>query len=156
MKHLKDCSGDKHFSKFYKQQEIPETYCLRFVPFAGTGSKGNTKLNFYQLINKNTIIEGQYKNLIKNSKFKMYITFNDSYTVHNFINFTDTVFCKCCLYIKKHTLNLYADETSLIPWFNFSDPIFSNSPEKIDDYLFAKYNISDEIRKHIKNLLPKE
>ena len=41
-----------------------------------------------------------------------------------------------------------------IPWFDFSDPVFSKSPAEIDDYLFAKYNISREIRKHIENLLP--
>ena len=41
-----------------------------------------------------------------------------------------------------------------IPWFDFSDPVFSKSPSEIDDYLFAKYNISDEIRKHIEELLP--
>ena len=41
-----------------------------------------------------------------------------------------------------------------IPWFDFSDPVFSKSPSEIDDYLFAKYNISREIRKHIENLLP--
>lgn len=30
----------------------------------------------------------------------------------------------------------------------------SKTPTEIDDYLFAKYNISDEIRKHIEDLLP--
>ena len=28
------------------------------------------------------------------------------------------------------------------------------TPAEIDDYLFAKYNISDDIRKHIEELLP--
>ena len=50
-----------------------------------------------------------------------------------------------------------------IPWFDFSDPVFSKSPSKIDDYLFAKYIpevdeetgiTRDEIRKHIEELLP--
>ena len=40
------------------------------------------------------------------------------------------------------------------PWFDFSNEIFSKTPSEIDDYLFAKYNISDKIRKHIENLLP--
>ena len=154
MKHIKDRSKDKHFTKFYVSYENPESYCLRFVPFAGSGSIGKTKLNFYQLINPNTILKGLYKNLCNNNKFKLYIVFKDEDETNNFINFSKTIFCMGCLYLKKHTLNLYADETSLIPWFDFSNPIFSKSPAEIDDYLFDKFNISDEIRQHIEELLP--
>ena len=84
----------------------------------------------------------------------MYIIFNNKEETNNFINYTHTLFCKGCLYLKKFSLNLYADETSLIPWFDFSDDIFSKSPSEIDDYLFNKYHISYEIRKHIEELLP--
>ena len=56
MNHIYDRSGDYHFSKFFKQYEEPNVYCLRFVPFAGSGSSGNTKINFYELINDKTII----------------------------------------------------------------------------------------------------
>ena len=45
-------------------------------------------------------------------------------------------------------------EFKYIPWFDFSNPIFSKSPAEIDDYLFDKFNISDEIRQHIEELLP--
>ena len=41
-----------------------------------------------------------------------------------------------------------------IPWFDFSNAIFSKSPKEIDDYLFKKYNISEDIRKHIEEILP--
>ena len=54
----------------------------------------------------------------------------------------------------KSSPNLMRGELKYIPWFDFSDPVFSKSPSEIDDYLFTKYNISDEIRKHIENLLP--
>ena len=84
----------------------------------------------------------------------MYIPFDNKQEIINFINYTQTIFCMGCLYLKKNSLNLYADETSLIPWFNFNDSIFSKSPDEIDDYLFTKYNISNEIRKHIEKLLP--
>ena len=43
---------------------------------------------------------------------------------------------------------------SLIPWFDFSDFHFSKSPREIDNWLFKKYNISNEIRKHIEEILP--
>ena len=42
---------------------------------------------------------------------------------------------------------------SLIPWFDFSDFHFSKSPREIDNWLFKKYNISNEIRKHIEEIL---
>ena len=154
MNYIYDRSGDPHFSKFYKETETTNPYCLRFVPFAGSGSTSNTKINFYELINKNTLIYGYYNDLINNNKFKMYIPFDNKQEIINFINYTQTIFCMGCLYLKKNSLNLYADETSLIPWFNFNDSIFSKSPDEIDDYLFTKYNISNEIRKHIQELLP--
>ena len=154
MNYIYDRSGDPHFSKFYKETETTNPYCLRFVPFAGSGSTSNTKINFYELINKNTLIYGYYNDLINNNKFKMYIPFDNKQEIINFINYTQTIFCMGCLYLNKISLNLYADETSLIPWFNFNDSIFSKSPDEIDDYLFTKYNISNEIRKHIEKLLP--
>ena len=154
MNYIYDRSGDPHFSKFYKETETTNPYCLRFVTFAGSGSTSNTKINFYELINKNTLIYGYYNDLINNNKFKMYIPFDNKQEIINFINYTQTIFCMGCLYLKKNSLNLYADETSLIPWFNFNDSIFSKSPDEIDDYLFTKYNISNEIRKHIEKLLP--
>ena len=43
---------------------------------------------------------------------------------------------------------------NMIPWFDFSDDHFNKSPKEIDDWLFKKYNISDEIRKHIEKILP--
>ena len=47
-----------------------------------------------------------------------------------------------------------AQNLNYVPWFDFSDPHFSKSPREIDDWLFKKYNISDEIRKHIEEILP--
>lgn len=41
-----------------------------------------------------------------------------------------------------------------IPWQDFSKEIFSKTPKEIDDYLFKKYNISNDIRQHIEKILP--
>ena len=49
---------------------------------------------------------------------------------------------------------MYPNVFIYIPWFDFSNNIFSKTPSEIDDYLFTKYNISNEIRKHIEELLP--
>jgi hypothetical protein len=56
--------------------------------------------------------------------------------------------------LNKTTQNIIGGSLKNIPWFNFSDPIFSKSPLEIDDYLFKRYNISDKIRKHIEEILP--
>jgi hypothetical protein len=39
-------------------------------------------------------------------------------------------------------MHLDAGELKYIPWFDFTDSIFNNSPEDIDIALFKKYNIS--------------
>ena len=83
-----------------------------------------------------------------------YFAFDTEVELNNFINYLKTDFVRICLYLIKTTMHLANGELKYIPWFDFSDPVFSKSPTEIDDYLFAKYNISDEIRKHIEELLP--
>ena len=52
-------------------------------------------------------------------------------------------------------LNLnYDDRVEYWNEIMFSDNVFSKSPKEIDNYLFNKYNISNEIRKHIEEILP--
>ena len=57
------------------------------------------------------------------------------------------------MYFYKNSTQLIP-ATDYLPWFDFSDKHFSKSPKEIDDYLFSKYNISNEIRKHIEEILP--
>ena len=51
-------------------------------------------------------------------------------------------------------MNILRGELTHIPMFNFSDDNFNKSPKEIDDYLFTKYHISNDIRKHIEKILP--
>lgn len=94
-------------------------------------------------------------------KIQKYTEFDDGtpklYIVVNNINITNycfSYFARTCLMFLKTSITLGKGELKYVPWFDFSEPIFSKSPSEIDDYLFAKYNISDEIRKHIENILP--
>ena len=41
-----------------------------------------------------------------------------------------------------------------IPWFDFSQDIFSKSPKEIDDYLFKKFEVDNDTRKQIEEILP--
>ena len=85
---------------------------------------------------------------------QFYIPFDIEKEVYNFVNYIKTDFVRMCLFLSKHSMNQVNGELSNIPWFDFSNPIFSKSPSEIDDYLFNKLNISDEIRQHIEELLP--
>ena len=94
-------------------------------------------------------------------KIQKYTEFDDGtpklYIVVNNIDITNycfSYFARACLMFLKTSITLGKGELKYVPWFDFSEPIFSKSPSEIDDYLFAKYNISDEIRKHIENILP--
>lgn len=92
-------------------------------------------------------------------KIKKFVEFffllNTEEAAKNFNKFLLTYFCRCCLYLKKFNIELISGEPLIgIPWFNFSDSIFEGSPEDIDNALFKKYNISQDIINHILEVLP--
>lgn len=82
-----------------------------------------------------------------------YINFNTKEEAQNFLNYGKTDFCSCCIYLFKNDFNL-GPALHYIPWFDFTDEHFSKTPREIDNWLFEKYDISDEIRKHIEEILP--
>ena len=79
--------------------------------------------------------------------------FNDFQSAKNFISYLKSDFARSVLYFYKNSSQLIP-ATDYLPWFDFSDPHFSKSTREIDDWLFDKYDISDEIRKHIEEILP--
>ena len=82
-----------------------------------------------------------------------YINFNNEDEANNFCNYIKTDFASTCVYLYKNDINL-ATSLNYVPWFDFNDEHFSKSPREIDNWLFSKYHISDEIRKHIEEILP--
>lgn len=85
--------------------------------------------------------------------FNYYINFDTKEDAANFLNYVKTDFASCCVFLFKNDISL-GPALYYVPWFDFSDPHFSKSPKEIDDYLFKKFNISDEIRNHIAEILP--
>ena len=83
-----------------------------------------------------------------------YFPFNSIHELHNFINYIKTDFLRTCLYLIKTGMNLVMGQLYNLPYFDFSKDIFSKSPSEIDDYLFNKLKISNDIRKHIEEILP--
>ena len=168
--HLKTMSTSRYTKYNTKNQNI-NNYILRFDRSAGNKEKGD---DFYTLLHKGNISKciGTYKDLSKqtyiygNKLYNFVEFYFDLITKHNCENFRNYLMCdfaRTCLYLIKNTTDLMRGELKYIPWFDFSDPVFSKSPSKIDDYLFAKYIpevdeetgiTRDEIRKHIEELLP--
>ena len=136
---------DKRNIKLIEQQEKDSKSDKWYVSVASIrGNKGSDDMA--TLIPKDRIPE--YGN-----RPNFYINFNSKNLADNFINYAKTDFCSCCIYLFKNDLNL-GNILRYVPWFDFSDKHFSKTPKEIDDYLFKKYNISDDIRKHIEEVLP--
>ena len=51
-------------------------------------------------------------------------------------------------------MNQVNGELKYVPYFDFSNPIFNNTPEEIDIALFKKLNIRQEIIDHIIDIIP--
>ena len=133
-------------------------WILRLNRYNGTDS--NTKHINFGILSRNMLTPYLYKD-IKNkidSKgnifLKYYIPSNNKQFIINLINYTETYFCRICLYLIQNSCELGRGECRFIPYFNFSDNIFNNTVENIDLYLFKKYHISQDIVNHILQILP--
>ena len=132
----------------------------------GAAIRGHVNTNdFFTLIPKpntnefKTFFIGTYDNLLNKEyrgrrNLSYYWAFNSEKEANNFVKYIQTDFCRTCLMLNKTTTNIIGGALKLIPWFDFSDEHFNKSPKEIDDWLFKKYNISNEIRKHIEEILP--
>ena len=163
--HLKSVPNNIKLKNKTEYKPNPDWWCIKIPAIRGHIAANGVKDDFYTILSndKNEIngyILGQYKDLntkTKNGKktFFYYFAFNNSQLMYNCFNYLQTDFCRICYYFNKVNSNVFnGGEFKYIPWFDFSDLIFSKSPSEIDDYLFNKYNISDEIRQHIEELLP--
>jgi hypothetical protein len=161
------------YNKEYKTKkdelnEDENSYCIRFAHFIGDSSNDGKKIDcwyslFYNRPNVTNNMFGKYKDMIKKTiKYRgydkqfmeYYVSFKTEQEGLNFINYIKSDFVRTCLYLIKNSVNILRGEMSYIPWFDFSNEHFNKSPKEIDDWLFKKYNISNEIRNHIEEILP--
>ena len=151
--------------KKYINNPNPNWWCIKISAIRGHVSHNGFNDDFFTIISNNkkeiqTYIFGQYKDLVKQKKndkntFNYYFYFNNKNECVGLLHYLMTDFCRTCYYLVKINTNVFnGGEFKHIPWFDFSNDIFNKTPAEIDDYLFAKYNISDDIRKHIEELLP--
>ena len=135
-------------------KEYENKYIIRIPAFVKGYKLLSSELGlglFKDLKNKVTV-KGRCGN--KMSFLKIGFAFNTKNEMNNCYNYLRTYFINACCYLIKTTMHTDRGELKYIPWFDFSDEHFSKSPREIDDWLFKKYNISDEIRKHIEEILP--
>ena len=144
-------------------------YCIKIPQIRGhikPDKKNKYTEDFFTVISKNDkflvdkLQRGKWENIkgVKNKNNNencVCLAFNTEYELNNFISYLKSDFCRMFLLIAKTNINQWSNRClSSVPWFDFSDEHFSKSPREIDDWLFKKYNISDEIRKHIEEILP--
>ena len=139
-----------------------DLYLIRYVGIRGNRMTSNNEMNadFYTIISNNKK-EQEEKVLLtsndlkdENRKVPFVFVLKSKDEQLGLFNYLQTDFCRACLATIKNNQHLDSGELKNIPWFDFSDVHFSKSPREIDDWLFKKYNISDEIRKHIEEILP--
>lgn len=168
---LKGHPKDKHIE--YNPKD--EWFIVKGAAIRGHAyGKSGKDADFYTLIPRTTnkdfnkFFIGTYKTLTSlqyrnTQNISYYWKFDTLEEMENFIKYIQTDFCRACLMLNKTTQNIIGGSLKNIPWFDFSDPVFSKLPSEIDDYLFAKYIpevdeetgiTRDEIRKHIEELLP--
>lgn len=149
----------------YENGEIvdDEHWCIKIPKIRGHIRAYGYDPDFYTVIsNNNKFINenviGKFKDIrvVKDtSNLKFYIDLKTYNAARNFINYLQTDFARTALYLRKINITVATSAAlTYIPFFDFNDDIFSKTPKEIDDYLFAKYNISDAIRNHIATLLP--
>lgn len=136
----------------------PVTLIRGHISSTGTGYSDD----FYTYVSKNDVFSiqrvGKYKDIIKikdrqreTSSLQYYMVFDNRQAALNYINFLKGDFARACLYCYKKDVHI---NIHCIPEFDFSDEVFNKSPKEIDDMLFERFKISDEIRKHIEKILP--
>ena len=153
-KHIKE--KEQPWSGRYTEKNPKNSWwCIKISQLRGNQSKSGVMDDYYTFIPRDRISQ-TYKELEeqRNTNNLCYFAFDKRDDCNNFINYLKSDFARTALRLIKTTGNLMRGELKFIPWFDFSDNHFSKTPKEIDDYLFKKYNISDEIRKHIEEILP--
>ena len=153
-----------HILEYELKQYVDDNHwCVKIPEIRGHRAKKGVNPDFYTILSNNDNftkqhIIGEFKNIqgvTKKSDLKYYIDLITKEAANNILNYLKTDFVRGLLFISKMNFAVANGPTlRYIPWFDFSQDIFSKSPKEIDDYLFKKYDISDEIRKHIEEILP--
>ena len=76
--------------------------------------------------------------------------FDDLETATKHAKYLMTCFCRALLYRNKHTQDNSRDKWAAVPIQDFSEDWWDKSIAEIDDCLFEKYNIPENIRKFVK------
>ena len=163
--HLKSTPYAQFMKSHIDNNPNIDNYVMRTMAYSGQSSARSKEIGeLYAFFSNGITIEnniGKYKDLIKkevkSSKtgelkhwLEYYWDFSEKQTCINFYNYCKTFFARCSLYMSKTGIELVKDGSlKTVPWFDFSDSMFDNTPEEIDIALFKKYDINQDIINHI-------
>lgn len=154
---------DNHLRRSWKDIKPNESsYIVRVPAIRGHVDKSTDgKMDDYYTVISNNPKElektiGIAKDLYYNTKdiVKLYFELPTEKEANNLLKYFKTYFFRACLALKKHNLHLDSGEYEFIPWQDFSNSTFDESINEIDDFLFKKYNISEDSINHFKSILP--
>lgn len=139
-----------------------DSCCINIPYMTGNDNTNPDKQpGFYSILNRE-LTKNKYsgitniynlRELNKNTNYAILV--DNKNNAENIKNYLQTFFVRCALFFRKFTKHLISgSKTDLVPWFDFSDPMFAGSPEDIDVALFRKYGISQQIVDHILEKLP--
>ena len=157
--HLKAVSG-AHYKRYIVENPKNNPYIIIIPQFSGHSIARSKQIGeFYAMYSKDRTFEntgGKFNDLnIKKSRsgtklLNFYIQFITEEETYNFWKYAHTLFFQTCMRLIKTALDeIGGGELKYIPWFDFSDSMFEGSSEDIDNELFKKYNISQNIINHL-------
>jgi len=77
--------------------------------------------------------------------------FEDKIMAQKHAKYLLTKFCRSLLYINKNGMQATRDTFAAIPIQDYSEPWWDESIAQIDEHLFDKYNVPDNIRTFVRN-----
>ncbi len=131
--------------------ELRNSECF-FVEFSSirtgviNGGDINEKMylpQFFTFISKNNLVINQGRN----PEYKIWFEFSSSSEASNFLTYLKTDFARMCLALSKTNSHLDNGELKSIPWMDFSQ-VWT------DDKLFKHFNVSQEERNFISEIIP--
>ena len=153
-------AGIKNKKDKYVNLELDNTdnwKCIYMAQIRGHNYNGKLDNDFYTLEPRDRKVE-----IYDKQNSLIIFPFNNDFEANNFLSYLKTDYVRGIVFIYKSDSQIIPS-LEYIPWFNFSEPIFSKSPAEIDDYLFEKYipEVDEEtgitreqIREHIEEILP--
>jgi hypothetical protein len=129
----------------------PDSFFVEMSHITAGNNRGE-HVKFDDPIHKNDffIAISKYQTIVKrgtNPKYNIWFEFNSNTEATNFLKYLKTDFFRICLSLSKTNQNLARGEFRMVPWLDFTQ-------EWTNEKLYAYFNITEEERAFIKEVIP--